>query len=703
MASDAQTVERKAGPAPAAKPAAGASKAAAPKAAAARPSSGGGRQITLQDRYNIFPDRPYPELATAQTPAFVAEDPTTPGEMRAALICDVEPLPRIDVMDKLKGLARPGLTQIAAFGAVDWAGGDGQRLAVVLNPAQGGRVVPVGATKFAAMSPDMLLEQVVRPVVTGLTEMFHRNQTHRGIRPDNLFYSDPTRTRVVLGQAVTAPSGYYQTPPFETIECSTADPDGKGSGTRAEDMFSLGATLLALLIGRIPGAGMDADDFFAQRIEKGSLDACVDPREIPRDMIDGLRGLMADDWRERWTLEHFKNWLEGNRVTAPRSFSIARAHQGFDFGGKKYWTAPPLALALSRKPDAGAKALRSGTVLEWMKKSLPDNTATDALASVIAEYEVSGGHESDSMLLAKASIAMDPAAPIRFGGFSMRLDGIGPVILSAQRKGGGLAAISEILKNNLPSFWLNSQPKHVNRGVGLNAHLEKLGRWATETGPGSGMERCLYDLNPNLPCRSPITGGRWVSDPSQLLPAIDAVAAKGGMNRQPIDRHVAAFLAARSHADTSQLLGLMQPTNVDEHSAVSTLRLLAELQSSFKSKPLPGLGAWCADLLKPVIEAFHHRKRRGKLMEVVQGVARSGNLPALLKLVDDAQFKKVDRTGFEKAKERYAHAETDLANMEKNNARRIDDARRKGREAAALISSGLAVLTVGIMLFLKWL
>lgn len=693
MASDAQTVERRAAPA--------ASPAAAKPAAA--PRGGGGRSVALQDRYHIYPDRPYPELATAQTPAFVAEDSGAPGELRAALICDVDPLPRIEVMDKLKGLARPGLTQIASFGAVDWAGTDGQRLAVVINPPQGGRLVPTGAPKFAPMSPEMLLEQVVRPVVTGLTEMFHRNQTHRGIRPDNLFYSDATRTRIVLGQSVTAPAGYYQPPAFETIECATADPDGKGSGTRAEDMFSLGATILALLIGRVPGAGMDPDDFFAQRIEKGSLDACVDPREVPRDMIDGLRGLMADDSRERWTLEHFKNWLEGNRVTAPRSYSIARAHQGFDFAGKKYWSAPALALALTRKSDAGVKALRSGGVLDWMKKSLPDNTSTDALASVMAEFEASGGSAGDQILLAKASIAMDPAAPIRFGGFSMRLDGIGPVIASAQRKPGGVSAITEMLKNNIASFWLNSQPKHVNRGVGLNAHLEKLGRWVTDSSPGSGIERCLYDLNPNLPCRSPITGGRWVSDPSQLLPAIDTVASKGAMGRQPIDRHVAAFLAARSHADTAQLLGLMQPQSVDEHSAIGTLRLLAELQQSFKSKPLPGLGAWCADLLKPVIDTFHHRKRRGKLLEVTMAVARSGNLSALLKLVDDAQFKKIDRTGFEKAKERYSQAEADLAALEKNAAKRVDDARRKGREVAALISSGLAVLTVGIMLLMSWL
>ncbi len=533
--------------------------------------------------------------------------------------------------------------------------------------------------------------------------MFHRNQTHRGIRPDNLFYGDATRTRIVLGQSVTAPAGYYQTPPFEPIEVSTADPEGKGTGTRAEDMFSLGATMLALLLGRIPGAELDPDVFFAHRVEKGSLEACCDPRDVPRDMIDGLRGLMADDSKERWTLEHFKNWLEGNRVTAPRSSVVVRAHQGFDFSGRKLWSAPALALALTRKPDAGAKALRSGTVLDWMKKSLPDNTATDALAAVMAEFGAVGSDGSDNLLLAKASIAMDPSAPIRFGGFSVRLDGIGPALIAAQRRPNGVATITEMLQSNLPSFWLNSQPKHVNRGVGVTAHLEKLGRWVSDSAPGAGFERCLYDLNPNLPCRSPITGGRWVSDPSQLLPAIDAVASAGGMGRQPIDRHIAAFLAARSHADASQLLGLMQQQSVDEHAAIGTLRLLAELQSSYKSKPLPGLGNWCAELLRPVIESFHHRERRAKLLEVTMGVARSGNLPALLKLIDDPQFKKVDRTGFEKAKERYAKAESDLATLEKNTMKRQEDARRKGREAAALISSGLSVVMVGLMLIAKWL
>ena len=78
--------------------------------------------------------------------------------------------------------------------------------------------MPPGTTKFAPMSSEMLVETVVRPIATGLTEMFHRNQTHRGIRPDNIFYGDSTRTRVVLGQSVTAPAGYYQPPMFEPIE-----------------------------------------------------------------------------------------------------------------------------------------------------------------------------------------------------------------------------------------------------------------------------------------------------------------------------------------------------------------------------------------------------------------------------------------------------------------------------------------------------
>ena len=124
-----------------------------------------------------------------------------------------------------------------------------------------------------------------------------------------------------------------------------------------------------------------------------------------------------------------------------------------------------------------------------MKKSLPDNLPTEAMTVVMAEFDTSGS--SDEMLMAKASIAMDPSAPIRYSGYAIRLDGIGPALLSAQRKPGGAAAISDMLRANLPSYWLNSQPKHINRGIGVTAQLEKLGRWVSDAGPGAGMERCL--------------------------------------------------------------------------------------------------------------------------------------------------------------------------------------------------------------------
>src|SRR5258708_23230925 len=108
MASDAQTVER-------------AAKPPAPKAAApAKPvslKSAGGRQVTLQDRYVIFPDRPYPELTTAQTPAVLAEDPMTPRSVRGPLVCHLAPLPPIAVVQQRHDLARSALTLRAAFGS----------------------------------------------------------------------------------------------------------------------------------------------------------------------------------------------------------------------------------------------------------------------------------------------------------------------------------------------------------------------------------------------------------------------------------------------------------------------------------------------------------------------------------------------------------------------------------------------------------
>ena len=74
----------------------------------------------------------------------------------------------------------------------------------------------------------------------------------------------------------------------------------------------------------------DPEELIALRLEKGSLEAYVDPRTIPRDLIDGIRGLMTEDPRERWTLEQFKNWQEGNRVPPPRPYAMIRAHAALD-------------------------------------------------------------------------------------------------------------------------------------------------------------------------------------------------------------------------------------------------------------------------------------------------------------------------------------------------------------------------------------
>ncbi|MDP6885104.1 MAG: ABC transporter permease subunit, partial [Rhodospirillales bacterium] len=60
---------------------------------------------------------------------------------------------------------------------------------------------------------------------------------------------------------------------------------------------------------------------------------------------------------------------------------------------------------------------------------------------------------------------------------------------------------------------------------------------------GYGIERCLYELNPGLPCQSPHLNHDYVTRIRDLLPALDETANRVSEKTLPIDRHIAAFIA----------------------------------------------------------------------------------------------------------------------------------------------------------------
>src|SRR3546814_19923304 len=109
------------------------------------------------------------------------------------------------------------------------------------------------------------------------------------------------------------------------------------------------------------------------------------------------------------------------------------------------------------------------------------------------------------------------------------------------------------------------------------------------TGTGYGMERVAYELNPNLPCRSPLFEADYVSDIGELLPAFDRLAERGVEIRHLLDRHAGAFIATRFKGALGSELRAVDNRNDSPVSLVASIRILALIPHLVPPPRLPSL------------------------------------------------------------------------------------------------------------------
>ncbi len=126
---------------------------------------------------------------------------------------------------------------------------------------------------------------------------------------------------------------------------------------------------------------------------------------------------------------------------------------------------------------------------------------------------------------------------------------------------------------------------------------------------------------------------RWVAQLAELLPALDA-AARRERPVEPVGPAVAGFVAARGdrglEAAVAQFGNTPGPVG-----PMAQLRLLARLQARYHPRPLPALGAWVADSADQLLSVFQSRPRRIQLRPKLLELASTGQLTALLTMLDD--------------------------------------------------------------------
>jgi len=662
---------------------------------------GQGPVATLKDRYEIFYQTPLPKLDTSNATAFVAEDKRQRGRSMFALVI-TGPIPsRVQVMMQLRGLRQPGMITMLEWGVVEWPPDDAMRLALIYERPAGKRVMKSLTDTFTPINEQHAAKTILRPLVNALGELNNHGVTHRAIRPTNMFFADTANTRMMLGDCATTMPAIDQPAVFETIEMGMATPEGRGAGSYSDDFYALGVTLLILLLGRNPVAHMAEAELLTRKLHQGSYATLVGDHRVPLNMIEVLRGLLTDDIDQRWGFESLDLWFNGRRMTPIQARTVHRAQRAFVFMNQEFLMTRHLAHAMATNWDKAAPMVLDGKLEIWLRRGMEDNQLADQVTMAIRTAAAASDHAKrgfHDVALANVLIALDPQAPIRFRDFRAHMEGFGVALSVLMARGADTRSVTEVILREVPKMWVGARERQAPEFAQLDNNFKELRLYLMEgRNIGSGIERCLYELNESQPCLSPLFAKDVVLDIRDVLPALDRIGSKMDAKTSPVDRHVAAFVAARFPKEIGpQLLALNDSD--PKRSTLGMLSLLAVLQWRLGPESLHGLASWVGGLMAPIINSYQSRDRRQRLEREVPRLVRKGSLPELYNLVDNADERKADFDEFQRARAEWAMVTQQIRALESGRIGADKNATRNGERIAATAAVGAAVLTTAFVL-----
>ncbi len=672
--------------------------------AVAEPVPHAGTPGMLRDRFTVRSNQPLPDLSMPNAEAFAAEDRRDPNRKLFALICKPEVAIRSSVMRTLKGLKTVGIQPLVDWGPMTWPPAGRQCMTVLYDRPVGRRVMADMHSEIRRIDEYDITRKVVTPLVNAIKELVRCGVTHRAIRPTNLFYMDEAGERLAFGDCVTSPPAFDQPMVCETIESAMSSPIGRGGGTYADDLYSLGVTMAFLLLGRNPVAHLDDETILRAKIAQGSYSLLVADERLPLPMIEVLRGLLCDDGMQRWDIETLDLWQQGRRMSPLQPRVEKRASRSFPFQGKEYYNCRELAVALSKNWDAAIPLVLEGKLELWLSRAIEDKERAAAVAEVVRLTVAAAADKrmGSDLLLCKVLILLDPSAPIRYKGFSAMPDGFGAALAAVMAARSDTKLIAEIILREVPKLWFEAQGQYQPDNSLMEANFRELRSYLTTQGMGFGLERCLYEMNDSLPCQSSLMGEEYVTELRELLPGLNTAAAnskRADGKQWPCDRHVAAFMGARARSDIDRNLMALNDSDAGK-ALMSLLNLFAVFQYRLGPESLTNLAAWFETLLGPVIGVYHSREKRKELEKEIPKLVRKGSVVEMYNLLDDPGSRHTDHSNFVWAKAQYQAAEEEIRRVQADEDERETDADRIGKQTASVIGILIALLTITVVVIL---
>jgi serine/threonine protein kinase len=652
-----------------------------------------GPPIVLHDRYFLDPSSPITQLDAPSAKAYSVKDSVHTNRSLFALICNTDLPPRTDRVEIVRDQKVDGLIPLADWGKLNWPLIGKQSLALIYERPLGGLVMEAFQNKILQLNEIEIQKQIVAPLITGIKALSALGHVHRAIRPSNIFFMEAALQNLVLGNCLTSPCGFDQPIMFETIERSITSPGGRGEGDLADDIYALGATIVLFLLGQNHLEMTGEEELLNLKLEKGSYEAICGNATLPIIFHEPLKGMLNDNVNARWGIEELTGWVEGQQQLPVKQVLTIHSKNPYLFEEKSFYNTRALSLFLSRHNETALQIITDKNLIRWLRMDVKDKNMADSMATIIKKDL---DDNTVDFVIAKACMILYPEAPISYKGFSFMPDGFGAALAFDFLHRGITERPIEAISLSLPQIWYSFQKNIFSSDTDQKEKFSNLSGYLSLKDPGFGFERCLYKSNLTFSCQSEIIATDYVNKIEDLLPALDAASGRVPNNINPIDRHIAAFIAVHFDRDIQpHMRALADPS--EEKSTMGMLSLLAFLQWKLQINALYGLSSWIGGLLGPAINTYHSRSKRREIEKKIPSLVRNGSLPELFDLIENPGDRKSDAKGFEEATMEYAKAEYEIQEIKDTKEERRLIADINGKQTAAVVSVVIAMIVASVL------
>lgn len=603
------------------------------------------------DDYTIDMSRPLLEFSGRSAKAYAVSHPKEDASHLYAVLCDPSLPLRTKLIQHFLHNDVSYFPRLLAFKAVPISALGERRHVLLMERPKGVSLAEV-LRQRGRLPEKFFIHRILSSIVDGLGVLEEHGVVHGSINLNTIYISD----RVMLMECWSEPAGYNQVFYCDPIEHVGVHPLGRSEFSLSADCYALSVITAITISGDVKYCTMAPEVFNAELLGRGAFYLFVGKKDFSELVLDLFHATMPDDPFDRWKLGTIRAWLDGRRFNVMQPAPPKDAARPYKFAGRDYTGIKALAYGLHQNWDTAKTDLRDQRLQRWIETN---GMKKELVFSIARARQITGGEStkndrSNNELVTRTILALFPSGPLRYRSYACEVPGLGGVLADAFRNNDSLSmqVVGDIIEIDFPTAWAEHN-RERELAPEISATLSKVQRgrmMMRQSNLGGGLERCLYDLNPTLPCQSPLLATYRPLSVLELLKALDGMATSKYRETLPVDRHIGAYICSRM-----EMLGDVRPTALSvrpilmNDADIIALELLRYAQEKNGNVPLPGLAHWLVLRLMNIVDRMYNKRLREKLRVSLLEAAQKGILSGISRLLVHEEMVKRDLEGYRRA------------------------------------------------------